>query len=88
MTPEEKQLLQRVATLTEENTIILRKMRRAAQWASFMKWVYWIFIIFISYGAYIYSKPYLDKFQALYSGINFDAQQMNTIRENLQNLGK
>ena len=61
MNPEEKQLLQEAVALSKDNNAILHAMRRSQRLASIMRVVYWIVIIGISYGAYVYTQPYLDK---------------------------
>ncbi|MCX6752758.1 MAG: hypothetical protein NTW62_00195 [Candidatus Nomurabacteria bacterium] len=61
MNPEEKQMLQEALSLAKDNNSMLHSMRRAQMWASIMRVIYWILIIGISYGAYIYTQPYLDK---------------------------
>ncbi|MCX6755538.1 MAG: hypothetical protein NT068_03335 [Candidatus Nomurabacteria bacterium] len=66
MNPEEKQMLQEALTLSRDNNSILRTMRRNQRWASVMRVIYWVIIIGISYGAYVYTQPYLDKAATLF----------------------
>ncbi len=60
MTPEEKELLERVAELSEENNDILRSMRRSMKIARIMSIVYWVFIIGSAVGAFYLVQPYID----------------------------
>ena len=74
MSPEEKQLLQDIFNLAEENNNILRKMRRVQKIASVMRVVYWLIIIGITVGAFYFLQPYIDRIQKFLgnAGISFD----------------
>ena len=60
MTPEEKSLLERTYTLSVENNLILRSMRRTARIAAVMRVIYWVVIIGLSIGAYYVIQPYVN----------------------------
>ena len=60
MTPEEKSLLERTYTLSVENNLILRSMRRTARIAAVMRAIYWVVIIGLSIGAYYIIQPYVN----------------------------
>lgn len=60
MTPEEKELLNKVSQTVEENNTILHGIRRSMRLASVMRWVYWIIIIGASVGAFWLIQPYLN----------------------------
>jgi len=66
MTPEEKDLLKRVAELSEENNDMLRSMRRAMRFARFMSILYWVLIIGSAVGAYYFVQPYVDMVTGAY----------------------
>jgi len=68
MTPEEKDLLKRVAELSEENNDMLRSMRRSMRLARFMSILYWVVIIGSAIGAYYFIQPYIDFFGSAYGG--------------------
>ena len=61
MNPDEKQMLQESLSLAKDNNSMLHSMRRSQRWASIMRVIYWVIIIGVSYGAYVYTQPYLDK---------------------------
>ena len=60
MTPEERELLNRVAKTVEDNNQILRTMRRSQRFSSIMRIVYWVFIIGSAIGAFWLIQPYLN----------------------------
>jgi hypothetical protein len=68
MTPEEKELLNRIAKTVDENNIMLHKIRSSMRWASVWRWIYWIVIIGVSVGAFYYIQPYLDTLVNKYTG--------------------
>jgi hypothetical protein len=59
MTPDEKDLLEKVARQVEENNEILRGIRRTQRWGTFMKVFYWVLIIGLGVGVYLGLQPYL-----------------------------
>ena len=85
MSPEEKNLLERVAVLSEENNHILRGIRRANRWGSALKIIYWVAIIVISYGAYIYVQPYVDQLVRTYAEV---AGTVNKVSDQIPNVEK
>ncbi len=60
MTPEERELLNRVAKMTEENNDMLHAIRRSMRWGTIMRTVYWVLIIGSAVGAFWIIQPYLD----------------------------
>jgi len=76
MTPEEKQLLERVAVLSEENNHILRGIRRANRFGVVWKILYWAVVIALSYGAYIYIQPYFDQLLKMYDQVKGTADTL------------
>lgn len=69
MTPEEKELLNRVVALSEQNNDILRSIQRSMRFSRFMSIVYWIFIIGSAVGAYYIIQPYIDALKDGYGGV-------------------
>jgi hypothetical protein len=67
MTPEEKELLKRIAENVEENNEMLHAIRRSMRWSSIMRWVYWILIIGASVGSLWIIQPYLNSLNDTYS---------------------
>ena len=78
MTPEEKQLLVQVATLTEENNHILKGIRRAGRIGVVWKILYWVIILSISYGAYVYVQPYIDQLMKVYNQVKGTADTLSS----------
>ncbi|HEY9583846.1 MAG TPA: hypothetical protein VJI66_02705 [Candidatus Paceibacterota bacterium] len=60
MTPEERSLLQRIASTVEENNQILIGMRRRARYATVFRVLYWVVIIGLSVGAFYFIQPYIE----------------------------
>lgn len=60
MTPEERELLNKIAQTVDENNSILHSMRRSMRMASLMRWIYWIIIIGSAIGAFWLIQPYLN----------------------------
>ena len=61
MSPEEKVLLERTLKLSEENNQILRKMQRAARWATLWGFIKVAIIIVPLVAGYIFLQPYLEQ---------------------------
>lgn len=87
MTPEERELLQRVANQVDENNSILRSMRRSQRWSLVMKVLYWVLIIGLSFGAFYLIQPYINMLKGVSSG-NLDSalNQTNSISDILKGL--
>jgi hypothetical protein len=60
MTPEERSLLERTASLAEENNQMLRSIRRSNRISMIMRAVYWVLILLVSFGAYYLIQPYVE----------------------------
>ena len=88
MNEEEKQLLERVAVLSEENNHILRGIRRSHRWWFVWKIVYWAIIIGVSYGAYIYIQPYIDILTKEYTNIKGTVTTVQKTANQIPDLGK
>jgi len=54
----ERDLLERILDLSEENNKILRKIERANRWGLIFRVIYWLFIIGAAVGLYYYIQPY------------------------------
>ena len=65
MTPEERALLERTASLAAENNAILRGIQRSNRTAMTMRVLYWAVIIFFSFGAYYLIQPYFTMLMGL-----------------------
>ena len=86
MTPEEKQLLEKIAVQTEENNHILRGIRSANRWGTFFKIAYWAFIIIVSYKAYVYVLPYVDKLVGEYNKVTGALNSVSEVSNTLPSL--
>jgi len=75
---DEKEALEKILALTEENNKILRKMRRSVLWGRIFHFIYWAVIIGLSIGAYVYIQPYLDSM----------LQFIGAGKEGMENMGK
>jgi len=61
MDSEDRELLKRVAAISEENHDMLRSMQRSMRLGRFMSILYWVFIIGSTVGAYYLIQPYLEQ---------------------------
>lgn len=61
MSPEEKKLLEETFEFAKENNKMLRQIRRAQKWASFLRAVYWLVIIGLGIGTFYFLEPYIDQ---------------------------
>ena len=61
MTPEEREILRRVAALAEENNALLKKTIRRGRVAAAFRFLYWLVVIGLSVSAYYYVQPYIEK---------------------------
>ncbi len=68
MSPEERELLNKTATLTEENNKLLHSVLRSMRIARIMSLVYWVFIVGSAVGAYYVIQPYLGDLISVYGG--------------------
>lgn len=78
LSPEEKELLERVAQQTEENNRILRGLRAKERWRSFGGAVKIAIFIALAGLAYWYSLPYLRQIQTMYQDIQGLKSQAQT----------
>ena len=81
MSPEERELLNRCVTLTEENNKMLHSMRRGMRIASITRAVYWIFIIGSTVGAFYLLQPYIDQVKNAYTGAGDMLNSFNQLGE-------
>jgi hypothetical protein len=77
MTPEEREILKRVAMLTEENNSLLRKTLRRNRIGTAFRFLYWRVIIGVSVASYYYLQPYIAKMLPL---INTAAAEINSAK--------
>lgn len=68
MQPEERELLQKMYALVEENNKILHKMRRSALLTSVFQIFYWVMILGLSFGAFYFIQPYINNVIGAYNG--------------------
>jgi hypothetical protein len=67
MSPEERELLNKTVTLTEENNKMLHGILRAMRIQRIMSIIYWVFILGSAIGAYYIIQPYLSDLVNIYS---------------------
>ena len=83
MTPEEKNLLHRVAKQVEENNDILKGMRSTERWGKFMKFVYWAIIIIAGLYVWTILQPVLD---SLTSALNEVTKAKDGVSESVSGI--
>ena len=86
MTPEEKQLLEKIASQVDENNGILRGIRRTQRMSTVMKVLYWLLIIGLSFGAFYFIQPYIDMLKGVSGGIQNDSSQTSQLQDLLNDL--
>lgn len=70
MTPEERQLLERTARMTEQNNTMLRHLYRSMIWGRIAQIVYWLLIVGIALGSYYVIQPYLGPLSQLINKVS------------------
>ncbi len=60
MSPEERELLNKCVSLSEDNNRILHAIRRSQSISQFVRVVYWVIIIGSAIGAYYFFQPFVD----------------------------
>jgi hypothetical protein len=83
MTPEERNLINRVVSLAEENNKLLRAMRRSARIASFMRALYWLIILASIFGTYYFIEPYIDAITESYAGMKDNIANVKGLTDKL-----
>lgn len=78
METQDKQRLERVLELSEENNKILKKMLRAMRWGRLVRVIYWSVIIAASVGAFYYAQPYWDRLVNIYGSAQDTVNQINS----------
>ncbi|HEY9584876.1 MAG TPA: hypothetical protein VJI33_04930 [Candidatus Paceibacterota bacterium] len=86
MTPEEKKLLEKVASQVDENNGILRGIRRTQRMNTVMKILYWVLIIGLSLGAFYFIQPYVDMLKGVTGGDTNDSSQNSQLQDLLNGL--
>ena len=70
MSPEERELLNKCVSLTEDNNKILRYMKRSMHVSSIIKFVYWVIIIGSAIGAFYLFQPFINQLKNEFGGGN------------------
>ena len=79
MDQEYKELLQNTYKLTEENNLLLHKIRNAQNRQTYWQILKYVVIIGIAFGSFYFLEPYLNKMMDLYSTISGTQQKINNI---------
>ncbi len=77
MTPEERSLLERTASLTEENNKMLRSIRRSGRISLGMRIGYWVVIILLSLGAYWVIQPLVQSMTSVLGNGSANTEDTN-----------
>ena len=94
MNPEEKRLLEETARLSQENNILLRRIRRSLSFSNTMSFLYYALIIGVPIALYyFFLQPYLGQAFEYYkqiqsgTGVSTDLTQNPAIQKLLENFG-
>ncbi|OGI72993.1 hypothetical protein A3D42_02945 [Candidatus Nomurabacteria bacterium RIFCSPHIGHO2_02_FULL_41_18] len=85
MDPESKKLLEENLRLSQENNVILLKLKRSMQVRRFVSIIYWTLIVGSAVGAYYFIQPYIDQMVNIYGGAKDDLENFNQLFQNLKN---
>ena len=85
MDPESKKLLEENLRLSQENNVILLKLKRSMQVRRFVSIIYWTLIVGSAVGAYYFIQPYIDQMVNIYGGGKDDLENFNQLFQNLKN---
>lgn len=88
MNPEERSLLERTLKLAEENNEMLKSIRRSSRISLFMRVIYWLLIIGFSFGAYYFIQPYINMLMGLSGQVQGSVDNVEGIRDTLNDLLK
>lgn len=66
--PNDKAFFQELYRLTEENNIILRKMRSSQRLSQIVQFGYIFFFVILGAGSLYFIKPYLNQVLGMYGG--------------------
>ena len=66
MDTELKALLEENLKISQENNVLLKKLRKSARIASITRALYWVVIIGLTVGSFYYLEPYLNKVKSIY----------------------
>ncbi len=69
MSKTDRELLEEVAEVVNENNTILRQMRSHARWRNLFSLIKWLVIIGVTVGAYYYLEPYIKELILVYQGL-------------------
>ncbi|OHA15217.1 MAG: hypothetical protein A3G52_01260 [Candidatus Taylorbacteria bacterium RIFCSPLOWO2_12_FULL_43_20] len=76
MTPEERDILEKIYRVTEENNGILKSMRRSQRWSSIMRALYWVIIIIMTIAAYYFVQSYIETITSAFGGGEASTQNL------------
>jgi hypothetical protein len=85
MDQEEKHLLEENLRLSQENNVLLLKIRSVQRWEQITHIFYWFLIIGVSIGAFYFIKPYLGNLLNIYTGGVSGINNISDITKNLKN---
>ncbi len=70
MDTEDRQKLERILKLAEENNEYIRKVRSSQKTSQMIKAIYWVVILVFVLGGFYYVQPYLKTLGSLYQKTN------------------
>ena len=68
MDAEDKQKLDRLLELAEDNNAYIKKVRSSQKTAQMFKAIYWVVIIIVMLGGFYFIQPYVADMVNLYNG--------------------
>jgi len=86
MSPEEKELLERVARQLDENQLLLKTLKTAYRWNLILRVAYWVLIILTALGAFVFIQPYISFLKGVSGDVKDGVNQASDIRDLMKDL--
>jgi len=86
MTPEERKMLVDTYELSQENNVLLKKIRRGALISSSFRVLYIVIILAITFGSFYFIQPYIDQLKGIYGGVQDSVGKAQNMGSSLGNI--
>lgn len=86
MDTELKALLEENLKISQENNVLLKKLRKSARAASITRAFYWLVIIGLTVGSFYYLEPYLNKVKSMYDSGALSLDKIQAMLNNIPNV--
>ncbi|MEK7514398.1 MAG: hypothetical protein AAB587_01070 [Patescibacteria group bacterium] len=80
---EEKQKLQKIFDLTQENHKMLKSLHSSLVWQRVWGSLYWVAALGAAIASYYYLQPYIEQMESLYKSVSGAAGNTNALFDSL-----